>query len=81
MSTYRKARGVVLRDTAAGSGLLMVEGRQRPFHLEGLWRSPVAPKADMAVEVTFDQQDQVVAIRALTLWMRCLAVFNSNVKG
>lgn len=73
----RIRRGVVLRDTSAGSGLLMVEGRQLPFHLEGLWRSPVAPKPDMAVEAEFDGEGTLVGLRVvehrnlLRRWLGC----------
>lgn len=73
----RIRHGVVLRDTSAGSGLLMVEGRQLPFHLEGLWRSPVAPKPDMAVEAEFDGEGALVALRVarrrslLERWFGC----------
>lgn len=56
---------MVLRDTSAGSGLLMVEGRQVPFHLEGVWRSPVAPRPDMRVEVSFDAHGSLIAISVL----------------
>jgi hypothetical protein len=37
-------RGRVLRDPSVGAGLLMVEGQQYPFALEGVWKSEAAPK-------------------------------------
>ncbi len=60
-----KQRGKVLRDTAAGDGLLMVNGQQLPFRLEGLWLSPVAPKANMTVEVELDEAGALRAITAV----------------
>lgn len=67
--------GIVLRDTSAGSGLLMVEGRQVPFRLEGIWRSPVAPKPDMPVQVEFDEQGQLLSIEVTSRggWRRWLS--------
>jgi hypothetical protein len=58
-------RGKVLRDTNAGPGLLMVEGQQYPFALEGVWKSPVAPKPGAVVDVEFDPNGQIVAITAV----------------
>ncbi len=69
-------RAVILRDTSAGSGLLMVEGRQIPFRLEGIWRSAVAPKPDMQVEAEFDGEGQLVGLRVrrspMQRWLRRL---------
>ncbi len=65
MAAGRTALGVIVRDTSAGSGLLMVEGRQLPFRLEGLWRSPVAPKPDMRVEIEFNGEGELVSLRAV----------------
>jgi len=50
-----KKRGKVLRDPHSGPGLLMVEGQQHAFALEGMWRSDVPPKPGQAVEVDFEQ--------------------------
>jgi hypothetical protein len=60
-----KKRGKVLRDTSAGPGLLIVEGQQYPFALEGLWKSEVAPKAGLVVDVDFDTTGQIIAIAAV----------------
>ena len=65
-SRHRKQPAVVLRDTSAGSGLLMVEGRQVPFRLEGIWRSSVAPRPDMQVEAEFNGEGQLVGLRAVS---------------
>lgn len=54
-----------MRDTASGEGLLSIEGTQYPFRLEGMWRSDLAPKANMAVDVEFDDGGAIAAIRAV----------------
>ena len=55
-------RGKVLRDPNAGPGLMIVEGQQHPFFLEGFWQSEVPPKPGLAVEVDFDSQGKVSRI-------------------
>lgn len=57
-------RGRVLRDPYAGPGLLMVEGRQYPFLVEGLWRSEVPARAGLAVNVDFDVHGNLNSISA-----------------
>lgn len=57
-------RGRVLRDPYAGPGLLMVEGKQYPFLIEGLWRSEVPAKAGLVVNVDFDLQGNLNSITA-----------------
>ncbi|MGB5353983.1 MAG: hypothetical protein WBN32_10270 [Woeseia sp.] len=61
----KTARGRVLRDTAGGEGLLSIEGIQYPFRLEGMWRSDLAPKANMPVDVEFDDGGAIAAIRVV----------------
>lgn len=56
-------RGRILRDTSSGEGLVFVDGNQYPFKLEGMWRSEFAPKVNMAVDVEFDDQGNLVALR------------------
>jgi hypothetical protein len=58
-------RGKVLRDPSNGPGLLIVEGQQYPFALEGVWKSDVAPKPGLAVDVDFDTTGTVSAISAV----------------
>jgi hypothetical protein len=55
-------RGRVLRDPSVGAGLLMVEGQQYPFALEGVWKSEAAPKPGLAVDVEFDASGRVAGI-------------------
>ncbi len=58
-------RGKVLRDPHAGPGLLMVEGQQYPFALEGVWKSEVPPKPGLVVDVEFDAQGAIQGITAV----------------
>ncbi|HEY1263554.1 MAG TPA: hypothetical protein VGF06_08525 [Terriglobales bacterium] len=58
-------RGKVLRDATAGPGLLMVEGQQYQFSLEGVWQSEVPAKPGLVVDVDFDPSGKVTAIRAV----------------
>jgi hypothetical protein len=59
-------RGKILRDTSAGTGLLVVENQQYPFSLEGVWNSQTPPAAGMTVDVDFDAAGQISSIRAVT---------------
>ena len=58
-------RGRVLRDTNSGPGLLIVDGQQYSFTLDGVWRSNDLPKAGMAVDVDFDAQGTIQSIVAV----------------
>ena len=58
-------RGKILRDTSAGNGLIVVDGQQYPFTLEGTWRSEVPPAVGMTVEVEFNDAGQIVWLRAV----------------
>jgi hypothetical protein len=61
-----KKRGKVLRDTTAGPGLLVIEGRQFTFTLEGLWKSDVAPRPGLIVEAELDATgDRLTSITAV----------------
>jgi hypothetical protein len=51
-------RGKILRDPRAGPGLLMIEGRQYWFSMEGVWKSEVPPKPGLAVDVKLDRADK-----------------------
>jgi len=58
-------RGKVLRDPHMGPGLLMVEGKQYPFRMPGVWRSDVPAKPGLLVNVDFDSQGNLHRITAL----------------
>ena len=59
----KPARGVILRDTNAGPGLVAVAGRQLPFTLEQHWRDQAsAPAANVQVDVTLDDAGRVLTV-------------------
>lgn len=55
-------RGTILRDTNAGPGLLVVDGTQHQFLLEGAWRGTVPPRVGMVVDVTFGADGAVSGV-------------------
>jgi hypothetical protein len=55
-------RGKILRDTSAGNGLIVVDGQQYPFMLEGTWRSEVPPAVGMTVDAEFNDAGQLVSL-------------------
>jgi hypothetical protein len=55
-------RGTIMRDPSAGPGLVMVQGQQYQFALEGIWRSETLPKPGLVVDVDFDPAGQVIAM-------------------
>lgn len=57
-----KSRGTMIKVPDATPGLLMVNGNQKPFTLEGVWKSPVAPAPNMTVEVEFDADNNIHSI-------------------
>ncbi len=59
-----KKRGKILRDPRMGPGLLMIEGRQYRFCLDGAWTSEVHPTPGLAVEVKLDRRGQILAVTA-----------------
>jgi hypothetical protein len=59
-----KVRANILRAPGDSPGLLFVNGQQWPFTLENVWKSPVAPSVNMAVNVDFDGQGNIVGITA-----------------
>lgn len=60
-----RARGTIIKVPDVTPGLVIVDGRQLPFSLEGRWRSPVAPAANMAVEVEIDAAGTVAALSVI----------------
>ena len=58
-------RGRILRDTSVGAGLLVIDGTQYSFQLEGQWRSDQPPRTGMVIDAEFDGSGQIVAVRAV----------------
>jgi hypothetical protein len=55
-------RGKILRDTSVGNGLVVVDGQQYPFMLEGTWRSEVPPAVGMTVDAEINDVGQIVSL-------------------
>ncbi len=60
-----KMRGKVLREPNAGPGLLMIQGQQYKFSLDGLWKSEIPAKPGLDVDVDLDQNLQILAITVI----------------
>jgi hypothetical protein len=60
-----RVRGTIIKVPDATPGLLIVNGQQLPFSLEGRWRSPVAPAANMPVEVELDPAGTVASVSVI----------------
>lgn len=58
-------RGRIMRDPNAGPGLVVVQGQQYPFALEGVWRSDTLPRAGVVVDVDIDVSGRVAAMTAV----------------
>lgn len=55
-------RGTIMRDPSTGPGLVMVQGQQFQFALEGVWRTETLPRPGLVVDVDFDPTGQVSGI-------------------
>jgi hypothetical protein len=64
-ATRMKARGTVIKVPDSNPGLLFINGEQKPFALVNIWRSPVAPAANMAVDVELDTAGSIMAVTAI----------------
>lgn len=60
-----KMRGKLLREPNGGPGLLMVQGQQYKFSLDGVWKSETAPKPGQDVDVDLDQNLQILTITVI----------------
>ena len=59
-----KVRGTVVKLPDATPGLLVVEGVQKEFLLQGVWRVAKAPSVGMLVDAELNAQGQLVTITA-----------------
>lgn len=55
-------RGTVVKVPDANPGLLFYNGQQKPFTVEGVWKSPVAPAPNMTVDVALDGAGDITAL-------------------
>ena len=60
-----RARGKVLREPGVAPGLLMIDGQQFRFWLDGVWHSDLRPKPGLAVHVELNRELQVVGITVI----------------
>ena len=60
-----RMRGTIVKVPDASPGLMVVNGQQKQFTLEGIWKSPVAPAANMTVDVDLDASGSVTAVRVV----------------
>jgi hypothetical protein len=58
-------RGTIIKTPDSTPGLLFVNGQQKPFTLEGIWKSPVAPAVNMPVDVEFDGAGSIKGLAAV----------------
>src|SRR5579871_2183924 len=57
-----RPRATVIKVPDASPGLLFINGQQKQFLLEGVWKSAVAPAANMTVDVDLDGSGGISAI-------------------
>ncbi len=60
-----RKRGKVLREPSSTAGLVIVEGQQYWFSLDGLWKSEGPPQPGEVVDVDFDSDWRILAIAAV----------------
>jgi len=57
-----RVRSTIVKVPDATPGILFINGQQKTFTLDGVWKSPVAPAANMAVDVDLDAAGAVSGI-------------------
>lgn len=60
-----KVRGTIIKVPDHSAGLLMVAGEQRPFALQGIWRSAAAPTLNQVVDVEVDGSGTLISLTAV----------------
>jgi hypothetical protein len=60
-----RVRSTIVKIPDTNPGLLFLNGQQKQFTLEGVWKSPVAPAANMAVDVKVDGTGAITGITAV----------------
>lgn len=60
-----RKRGKILRDASTGPGLLMAEGQQYSFPLEGVWQSETPPRPGLVVDLDLGEDGIVKAVTAV----------------
>jgi len=60
-----RVRGTIVKAPDSTPGLLFVQGQQKSFTLEGVWKSPVAPVPNMIVDVDLDASGSISGLTAV----------------
>ncbi|MGB6877522.1 MAG: hypothetical protein WBD87_15965 [Candidatus Acidiferrales bacterium] len=60
-----RVRSTIVKIPDTNPGLLFLNGLQKQFTLEGVWKSPVTPAANMAVDVEVDGTGAITGITAV----------------
>jgi hypothetical protein len=60
--TSPRVRSTIVKVPDASPGLLFLNGQQKQFTLDGVWKSSVAPAANMTVDVDLDGAGAIAAI-------------------
>ena len=55
-------RGTIIKTPDSTPGLLMINGRQKPFVIEGMWKSSTAPAVNMMVDAEFDGAGSIQSV-------------------
>jgi len=58
-------RGTIIKTPDSNPGLLFVNGQQKAFTLEGIWKSHVAPALNMSVDIEFDSAGSITGLTAV----------------
>jgi hypothetical protein len=57
-----RVRSTIVKVPDASPGLLFINGQQKQFLLDGVWKSPVAPATNMTVDVDLDGAGVITGI-------------------
>src|SRR5579863_4876265 len=60
--TSPRVRSTIVKVPDATPGLLFLNGQQKSFIVDGIWKSPVAPAANMTVDVDIDSAGAITSI-------------------
>jgi hypothetical protein len=60
-----RVRGTIIKTPDGGPGLLVADGQQKSFTLEGVWKSAVTPAVNMPVDVELDASGSITSLTAV----------------
>ena len=61
----QRIRGTIIKTPDTSPGLLIADGQQKTFTLEGAWKSQVAPAVNMAVDIELDGAGFITSLTAV----------------